>query len=241
MPTIVKGQPTSEEVRRRLKEEDRPILVAFSLGKDAIATELALQDAGVETHLAYMYLVPPNENGQLMSFIEDTIAYFEDKWQKPVHRYPHPSIYRWLNSFVFQPPERCSIIEAAKLPTIDYTDLWQIIKADLNLPADTWIADGVRAADSIVRRASFTRHGVMKTSNHKVSPVYDWLKAEVMGRIEQSGIKLPVDYKWFGRSFDGIDYRFIGPLKEHSPADYQHLIDWYPLAELEIFRHEHYA
>lgn len=241
MPTIVKGQPPSTEIRAKLKAENRPVLVAFSLGKDAIATELALQAEEIETHLAYMYLIPPDENGKHMSFIEDSIAYFEDTWQKPVHRYPHPSIYRWLNSFTFQPPERCAIIEAAKLPEPEYEQLWALIKNDLELPQDTWIADGVRAADSIVRRASFTRHGVMKTSNHKVSPIYDWLKAEVMGAISAAGVKLPVDYEWFGRSFDGIDYRFLAPLKEHSPADYQRVLDWFPLAELEIFRHESYT
>lgn len=241
MPTIVKGQPTSEEIRRSLAEEGRPVLVAMSLGKDAIAAELALQDAGIKTHLAYMYLIPPGEDGKLMSFLEDTISSLEDTWQKRIHRYPHPSVYRWLNSLVFQPPERCSIIEAAKLPEPDYQQLWALVKNDLNLEQNTWVADGVRAADSIVRRASFSRHGVMKTANHKVSPIYDWLKAEVMGRISQANVKLPIDYQWFGRSFDGLDHRFLAPLKENAPKDYQRVLDWFPLAELESYRHEHYT
>lgn len=240
MTTIVKGQPPSTEIRAKLAAEGRPVLVAMSLGKDAIAAELALQDAGIETHLAYLYSVPPDENDHLMAFLEDTIHMLEDKWQKPIHRYPHESLYRFLNNFVFQPTERLAIIEAAQLPSPKYEEIWAAARQDLGLAPDTWVADGVRAADSIVRRASLSRHGVMKQGNRKVSPIHDWLKAEVMGRIKQAGIPLPVDYEWFGRSFDGLDYRFLAPLKANAPDDYQRLLDWFPLAELEILRHEHY-
>jgi len=38
--------------------------------------------------------------------------------------------------------------------------------------------------------------------------------------------------------FDGIDYRFMKPIKDHFPRDYQRIIEWFPLAELEIKRRE---
>ena len=49
---------------------------------------------------------------------------------------------------------------------------------------------------------------------------------------------LPVDYHMFGRTFDGIDYRFLAPLKKNRPADYQKVLDWFPLAEMEVWRYE---
>ena len=61
MTTIIKGQPTSAEVRASLAAEGRTVLVAFSGGKDAIATELALQDAGhaeLATSVSAMKLMP---------------------------------------------------------------------------------------------------------------------------------------------------------------------------------------
>lgn len=238
MTTIIKGQPTSAEIRERLAAENRTVLVAFSGGKDAIAAELALQDAGIETVLAYMYYIPGREPGRTLDFVERGLVDLEQRLGKTIHRYPHPSFYRWLNNFVFQPPERCEVIEAANFPTPDYAVMWQLIRKDLGLPVDTWVADGVRAADSIVRRASFTRHGVMKPKDRKVSPVADWVKAEVMGRIEAAGITLPVDYQWFGRSFDGIDHRFLKRISEHAPDDFQRILDWFPLADLELFRAE---
>lgn len=237
MPTIIKGQPTSAEVRAKLAAEGRPVLVAFSGGKDAIATELALQEAGIETILAYLYLIPRGRDGVSLRFVDDALARLEDQLGKPIHRYPHSSIYRMLNALVFQPPERCAIIEAARLPEPSYEQIWDLIRQDLDLPADTWCADGVRAADSIVRRASLTRHGVMKPSSHKVSPIADWLKAEVMACLDRHHIALPVDYDWFGRSFDGIDYRFLAPIREHAPDDFERILHWYPLAELELLRH----
>ena len=117
MPTIIKGQPTSAEVRATLAAEGRPVLVAFSTGKDALACELALQDAGIETRLAYLYLVPG------LRFVEETIERQEDQLGKPIARYPHPSLWRMLNSFVFQPPERLPIIAGAVMPTIEYRSL----------------------------------------------------------------------------------------------------------------------
>ena len=54
--------------------------------------------------------------------------------------------------------------------------------------------------------------------------------------LRPRGLKLPIDYKWFGRSFDGIDYRFISKLRLHSPEDYERILEWFPLADLDIFR-----
>jgi len=234
--TVIKGQPPSSEIRGKLAAERKPVLVAFSAGKDAIATELALQDAGVKTILAYLYYIPGRQPGTTLTFIEDTLSSLEASLGKPIHRYPHPSLWHWLRGLVFQPPERCAVIEAAMMPPIGYEDMWDMIREDLRLPKNTWVADGVRAADSIARRASLSVHGVMKPSSRKVSPIADWLKATVLGRIEQAGISLPVDYQWFGRSFDGIDYRFIEPLSRFAPDDYQRVLDWFPLADLQLFR-----
>ena len=230
MTTVIKGQPPSADIRQQLAEAGKPVLVAFSAGKDALACEAALREAGVETRLAYLYYVPG------LRFVEETLAQQEDMLGKPIARYPHPSLWRWLNALVFQPPERCAIIEAAKMPTIDYEDMWDLIRADMGLPHDTLVADGVRAADSIVRRASFVKHGIMKVARRKVSPIADWVKSEVVDCLNRHRLTLPVDYEWFDRSFDGIDCRFLEPLSRFAPDDYQRILDWFPLAELELFR-----
>lgn len=221
----------------RLRAEGRPVLLSFSCGKDSIAAWIALEEAGVEVVPCYMYCVPPGT----LHFIDDEIEYFEGVFGTTIHQYPHESYFRWLNSFICQAPQNLGIIEASCMPSPKYAELWRLIRDDLGLPQDTWVADGVRAADSIVRRASFVRHGVMKASSRKVSVIADWLKAEVMGAIERRGVELPIDYALFGRSFDGLDYRFLAPMRDNLPEDYARLLEIYPMAELDIARHDHYG
>lgn len=233
----IPGVPQSADIRQALADEGRVVAVAFSGGKDAIAAELALRDAGVDTVLCHLYLVPGKRPGETLDFVEDGLKCLEDRWQKPIHRYPHPSFYRMLNNFVFQPPERCAVIEAAMLPTPTYEQMWQLIREDQGLPADTWVADGVRAADSLPRRASIKAHGAMKPKNHKVSPVWDWKQKKVYDFIADHGVDLPVDYEWFDRSFDGIDFRFLDPVRRNAPEDFEQILEWFPLADLEIMRH----
>ena len=122
------------------------------------------------------------------------------------------------------------------MPSPSYEQIWDVIREDFGVDRECLVADGVRAADSIVRRASIKRYGALKRKGRKVSVVWDWRKAAVMGRIERSGIALPPDYDWFGRSFDGIDARFLGPLREHSPDDYARVLEWFPLAEMDLLR-----
>ena len=234
MPTVIKGQPTSAEVIDRLKAENRPVLLAFSCGKDSIAAWCALEDAGIEVVPVYMYLIPH------LRFVDEEISYFEDRFSTRIRQYPHASFYRLVGNAVSQAPERLPIIEACKVPQPTYEQIWNLIREELDMKG-AWCADGVRAADSIVRRASFVRYGVMKKSKMKVSPIADWLKGEVMECIESHGIDLPIDYKLFGRSFDGIDYRFTAPLKKHLPEDYERLHEWFPMIEADIVRHEAYG
>lgn len=232
MTTTIEGQPTSAEVRAILADEGRPVLLAFSRGKDSIAAWLALRDAGVDVIPYHMYLVPD------LAFVAESLAYFADWFGYKIHNIPHPSLYRWIGSCTFQAPERLAIIEAARLPSPEYASIIGMLRTDLGLPADTWIADGVRACDSPVRRLSIARHGPMKAGSRKVSAIWDWSVAEVRERIEAAGVELPVEYEWFGRSFDGLDHRFLGPLRDHAPDDYQRVLDWFPLADLELFRRE---
>lgn len=235
IPTVIKGQPTSKEVIQRLKDEGRPVLLSFSCGKDSIAAWIAMDDAGIDVVPVYMYLVPN------LGFVQEEIEYFEGMFGRKVHQYPHASCYRFFAQYAFQAPENCGIVDAAGIQSPDYDYIWSFVKEDLGLPPDTWVADGVRAADSIVRRASFVKHGVMKPSKRKVSPIADWLKGEVMDAIEGRGIKLPIDYEIWGRSFDGLDYRFTHPMKERLPEDYEVLKAYFPLIETDILRHEHYG
>ena len=230
MPTVIKGQPTSAAVLDRLKAEGRPVLLAFSCGKDSLGTWCAMIDVGIEVIPAYLWYLPG------LAFVDDEIRHYEELFRTKIHRYPHPSFYRWVSEGVCQPPARLRAIAELDVVAPDYGQTWAAIRDDLGLPQDTWVADGVRAADSIVRRASFVRNGIMKRTTHKVSPIADMLKGELMGLLESHGVDLPCDYEIWGRSFDGIDYRFVEPMRRELPRDFARLHEWFPLVDAELVR-----
>lgn len=95
MTTVIRNQGTSLAVREKLAADGRPVLLAFSCGKDSIAAWLAMRDMGIEVVPAYLYYVPG------LRFVDEELDYFEQKFQTRIKRYPHPSLYRWLNNAVF--------------------------------------------------------------------------------------------------------------------------------------------
>ena len=222
------GGETIKAVRDRQSET----LLAFSTGKDAVAAWLAIRDHFDAVHPYYLYLVPGLE------FVEESLAYYEQFFGVKITRLPHPSLHRWLNNLIFQPPERCAVIEQAQLPNFDYVDSVRAIIKSKGLQQGMLAADGVRAADSPMRRIAIATHGPISNKQQRYHPVWDWRKDDIVQCFRKHGVKLPIDYKLFGRSFDGLDLRFLLPLKKHRPSDYKKILDWFPFADLEVYRWE---
>lgn len=227
MPAL-SGAETIKEVAKRQNKS----LLAFSCGKDAVATWLAIREHFDEIVPYYLYLVPDLE------FVNESIDYYERYFGTKIVQLPHPSVHRMLNNFVFQPPQNCKVIEQAGLPDFEYLDIQAVMCERYNLPKKTLVADGVRAADSPMRRVAINTHGSISYKQLKYHPIWDWKKADLVECFKKHNVKLAVDYKIFGRSFDGIDLRFLYLIREHFPRDYQKILNLYPLADLEVFRWE---
>lgn len=188
-----------------------------------------MREAGITAVPYHLYSVPN------LRFVEESRKFYEDFFQTKIINLPHPALFRWLNSLVFQPPERAAVIEAAQLIEPTYEDLANMLREDLGL-AGAWNADGVRAADSPNRRMAMVTHGPQRESVRKVSVVWDWRIADVRDALKRHNCPLPPEYEWFGRSFDGLDFRFLDPIRQHAPDDYERILEWFPLADLEVFR-----
>ncbi|WP_027657358.1 hypothetical protein, partial [Salinispora vitiensis] len=257
--SAIDGVETSAEIRASLKDKD--VVHAHSGGKDAWATAIALRDAGARVYPYYMHLIPdPNQPytlaaaqpapgahplshrvyGRLrgLAFVDEYLDYCEEWFQREfgtrILRLLNPSFYRWLHHYTYQPPERCAVIDAANLPVPDYHHVVQIAREHCGLPADAWVCDGVRAADSPMRRIAMASHGPRNHNHRKLHPIWDWRKYHVMTAIEQEGIHLSVDYDMFGRSFDGLDARFTRPIRDRFPDDYARIQAWFPLVDLAL-------
>jgi hypothetical protein len=215
-----------------IREKSETVLLAFSCGKDSIAAWLECRKHFKRIVPFYMYLVPELE------FVNRSLAYYEKFFGERIVRMPHPSLYRMLNRGVFQAPENRDTIVSAQLPEFDYADVYKILRDENNLPA-AYCATGVRAVDSPYRMISLKMYGAINHNKMQFYPVWDWNKARLIGEIRSAGVKLPVDYRAFGRSFDGLDYRFLGPMKRYFPRDYARVLEYFPMAEAELKRREY--
>jgi hypothetical protein len=227
---------SSDDLVRRFAREHPEVMLAFSGGKDSVAAWLHMRPHFRRVVPVYYYLVPD------LGFVEAGLRYYEAWFGTPIVRVPHPSLHRMLTNCVFQPPVRSrrEVLAAAGLPDLDY-DTIRVLVGHMNLrwdPDESWVAVGTRACDSPHRRMAFDRWGPVKEKGRTFYPVWDWNKARVVETIRAAGVKLPAEYRVFGRSFDGIDFRFLHGIKRHWPEDYRKILEWFPLAELELVRWE---
>lgn len=226
------GRPGSDEIIKRIRDQTDTVLLGFSCGKDSIAAWLAIREHFTVIPY-YCYLVPG------LQFIEDSLAYYEKFFGARIIRVPNPSLYRMVNEMLFCPPERCRSIERLGLPYFESSDLVQAIGEDYGIPKErVWVANGVRAADSLTRRIFFKRADAINFTSRNFYPCWDWRMDELIARLKGAGVKLPPDYCIFGRSYDGIDFRFLKPISTYYPDDYKRILEWFPLAEIELKRHE---
>lgn len=224
--------PSGIEVVKIVRKHQENALLSFSLGKDSIATWVAIHGKFKRIVPYYLYTVPG------LSFIEDALKYYEHKFGERIYRYPHPNFYRMLDNGVFQHPLTTPVTDAAELPSYNFMDINVMCAEDAGIPLDTMSCTGVRAADSPIRRVAFTKHGVISWNKGIFYPVWDWTKQDVMDALITNKVNLPIDYKVFGRSYDGIDLRFLLPIREHFPDDFKKIVAWFPMVECEIVRYE---
>ncbi len=212
---------------------DRRALVSFSCGKDAVAVALAIRD-DMDLYPFYGEIVPG------LSFVEEALSYYERKLfnGRRIIRAPHKCVNAWLNALSFQTPERIRVIQGAQLEAFDWPDLQDTLKEQLGLPEACFTATGLRAADSVLRRTHFSRSGPINRRKRTWAPVWDWMKGDVIEALRRSGVGLPVDYRLFGRTFDGLEARYLIPIKKHFPADYRRILEVFPLAEASVFQAE---
>ena len=222
------------QVARAIREDFGPqTMLSFSRGKDSIATWLSLRGAFEPADIIpyYLYIVPG-----LLSFERESLDYFEnDVFGRKIITLPHPGLFRMLGNLILQPADRIAVLQAANLPAFDYHDVHAAVKQTEGINHRVMVASGLRAADSPQRRLSMLHNGPVSLANDQFYPVFDWNKHRLIEEISRSGIKLPEDYHLFGRSFDGLDMRFLLPLKRHKPADYRRVLEWFPFADLEIW------
>lgn len=222
----------------------RDTMLAFSRGKDSIATALAIRDH-CDVCPVYYYIVPD------LPMVEESLAYYERKLfgGRKIVQYPDQRLYDWLDTGVHQTMTNMQIIDACvpPLPNPLREDggvtAWRnrrknwIIEEE-GLDERTLIAVGVTCYDSPIRYMSFQKHGQIRPGSGAWYPIWNFTRTMILESIEHSGVKLPIDYHLFGRSFDGLSVEYLVPIKRHRPEDWRKILEWFPLAEMEVWKYE---
>jgi len=208
--------------------------MAFSGGKDSVVALAMLRQFFDEVIPVYWYLVPNLE------FVEQALTYYERIFGVNVNRLPSPGRFMALfMNWVFQPPHRITAMDAIMTDVPDYNedDLVREVREVYQLNSDKALhATGIRASDSPVRAGIFRKYGGFSPNGQLFYPVITWNLNDIEAALIHTGLKLPAEYQWIGRSFDGIKRRYLESIRANFPADYQRIKDDFPLVDLEFFR-----
>lgn len=207
-------------------------LLAFSTGKDALCSWVELRKYFPSITPVYYYMVPG------LSFIEKTLNYYEDFFQTRIIRLPNPNLYRMMEAGTFQTKKTWEVIKSFQFPEVKREELCELVKQDFNIDSRAYTAIGNRMFDNLQRYRTITKFGAVNDKIKTFFPVYDFKIADVVHSIQSAGVKLPIDYRVWGKTFDGLDYRFIRPVKTHFPDDYEKIKQYFPLIDAEILRYE---
>jgi hypothetical protein len=225
---------TSEQLCERIAEKSNGVAIcSFSMGKDSIAAYINMKRYFDRIIPVFYYIVPG------LSFQQRSLDYYQNEVFKDerIIVMPSPATYRQLAYFMYQHPSAVDHIAESDVYIPHYDEIFAAVKLDLNLPQETYTGVGVRMNDSLNRRFSIKRYGAENAKRCQFYPVFDWNNDKLITDIRQSGIKLPIDYRIWGRSFDGFHYKFLKPLKDNFPEDYERVKSMYPFVELELLRY----
>lgn len=231
---------------RKVAAIDHRPLISFSLGVDSIAMWLRIKEIADDTgldisksNLFYMYFVKG------LPFVEDYIDYFERHEGVKIAQVPHNVYLEALASWHWQPPLRSHAVSRMQGTNQSYVPLSKeqiegYIKQVYRYPKGAYTCVGVKCGDSAMRRMAMRKTGGLNTNKLKYYPIADFENRDVVDIIKRHGIKVPVDYRLFGISYENIQYRFLKIISEQCPISYQMILDEFPLAKISLARYDRY-
>ena len=220
--------PSPDEICREVAKTTDRVCLSFSCGKDSLATWVVLRRHFKTILPVYRYLLPD------LGFVEQSLRYYEQFFGERIRRVPSAYLWRMLNARAFMTSGQARSL-TDDFPEFLPNDACRDVIEDENWPEETPIMVGWRMGDALGRLMTIRTHG-WKTATGIVFPLAATSRADLMTILRESGCKLPVDYRMWGRSFDALRGWFLPALKQHYPADYAKIIDWFPMLELEALR-----
>lgn len=206
-----------------LSKLTREVIVGVSGGKDSVATLDLCVAAGLTVHCYAMYNVPD------LSFQTAYRDYLSERYGVSFWVIPHPMRAYRLNLGEYCAPN-------PDLPVHEFRDVWEAARKHFKC---RWIATGEKKNDSLERRAQLSSWGAVQPARSRGFPLAEWSDKMVFAHLEKRGIKLAPDYEMFGSSLASpLDPKFLGPIKEKYPEDYERIVRDFPLAPAGLLRYQ---
>lgn len=191
------------------------VLVSFSGGKDSVVSLDLCIKYFKEVKAFFMYQVGG------LSFQEAIIKYYEDKYGIQIYRIPHFFLSEKLRYGFFR-------LYDLSVPILSVKDIYTYMR---DMTGIYWIAAGERIKESLWRRGIIKGAGTIDMARGRFYPVAEWSKEEILSYIKQKKLKVGLDSKRLGCSFDSFLSCDLEVIRKHFPNDFDKIKSWFPFIE----------
>ncbi|WP_417459091.1 phosphoadenosine phosphosulfate reductase family protein [Kordiimonas sp.] len=220
-------------VMRRAKDAGvKEVIVAFSCGKDALATLDICHEHFDRVEAFFMYLVKG------ISFQVRTIDQVERRYGIKVLQIPH-----WGKSKMYRNASyRSDTRRSTSVPSLTHADVERFVRAKFGIE---WIATGEMACESLQRNAQFKQTQGFNTKSKRLHPLAWWRPQDVQSYLSYRRIPLPSDYfdklmpyggRGQVRSWGSLHAEPMARMRDLYPEDFEKVCKEFPLARAQAIR-----
>jgi hypothetical protein len=223
-----------EKISYLKKDKKNIFLLHFSCGADSIAAYIRLKDEGIKPILCYQYFLPD------IPFIKNYIDYFEKKYNEKIIQTPSTLFYENFDNAFYQNPLLQDRIYEAMGKYELYTRNKKTLKYELgqrfsqNGKYNVIHCVGLKYTDGINRFTHLRKNGVLFKDH--LYPVADCKVSDIKQLLDKENLKLPIEYKLWGISFESPRSFNIPLIKEHLPESYKYIKKYCPFIAIEAHR-----
>lgn len=196
------------------------LLIAYSGGKDSLATLDICCRAGKCIEAFFMYFIPG------MDYSDFWCRYAEQRWAIPVRRYQHWNTSYYLRHGLFREP--------VKAPKVTILDIEAAVREDSGLE---WIGYGYKSIDSLQRRGMMNKWVDGINPVRKIfTPIKTWNNTDVRSYLSRRRIDIPVQINAKRSSGMDLSPQCMEWMRREWPDDYRRVLKIFPHAEAQADR-----
>jgi len=210
---------------KRAAERSPDVIVAYSGGKDALATMDLCVRSFRKVAAFFMYLVPGLEH------IQATQEFAKAQWGiTDMLHYPHFTLPKLLRAGIYCPNR----YTRDDMPELKLGDVYAAAIADTGI---RMIATGAKKADSLFRRKSWKQF----EKDYLVYPLKDWSTRDVLGYLKIRHLPVPTMNAKHQTSGVDLTTRDVLRIYDSFPQDFEKMEKVFPFIGAIVKRRELYG